>query len=79
MSLGCHLEALFNLLIAWEADIQERLGYIPKDFQSCRYRYITNYLTAIENELDKDMQSIKKSRAKLKKFSGQKVSIDSQN
>ena len=75
MSLDSHLQSLFDILTAWEAEIQERLGHIPKDYQVCRCKYLTDYLNEIENELKKDFESVKNSRIKLKDISKRKVTI----
>ena len=75
MSLDSHLKALFDSLIAWEAEIQERLGYVPKDYQACRCKYITEYLNELEKELKEELESVKQSRCRLKEITGRKVTI----
>ena len=75
MSLEAHLNSLFTLLSAWEAEIQERLSYIPKDFKDFCFKYLSEYLLSIEKELKADIGHITEGRKNLKNICNRKVTI----
>ncbi len=61
MALVAHCEALQRLLLAWEANVQERLGYIPESLCSTSRAHVESHLQALEEELRRDLAAVEAS------------------
>lgn len=69
MSLAQHLGALCDLTVAWEAELHERLGYLPLRFQTCCRSHLDAYLRTIEEELLAELERVRAARGRLRVIS----------
>ncbi len=65
MSLTQHLSAVCDLMIAWEAELQGRLGYLPPRFQECCRAHLDAYLSTIDEELAAERSRVRLARERL--------------
>ena len=62
MHISEHCRYLLDLLLAWEECVHRELGYFPDEFQkSCR-SYVAAYLTAMEEELENELQVLRETQ-----------------
>lgn len=66
MSLAQHLRAVCDLVVAWEAELQGRLGYLPARFQECCRAHLDAYLLTIDEELAEERERVRAARARLR-------------
>jgi hypothetical protein len=58
MSLSSHCETLTRLLLLWEAQVHDKLGYFPNGFPDLCRAHVTAYLTCLAKELREDLNSV---------------------
>ena len=66
MSLAQHLSALCDLTVAWEAELHDRLGYLPLHFQTCCRSHLDAYLRTIEEELLAELERVRLARVRMR-------------